>query len=43
MFSLFHEIYITNYTSKNESLSLGEVLKELRKFKIVNEIIVIVD
>ena len=29
--------------SKNESLSLGEVLKELKKFKIVNEIIVVVD
>ena len=29
--------------AKNESLSLGEVLKELKKFKIVNEIIVVVD
>ena len=42
----FH--YFMKYISliipaKNESLSLGEVLKELKKFKIVNEIIVVVD
>ena len=29
--------------AKNESLSLGEVLKELKKYKLVNEIIVVVD